>query len=474
MYIHNMVQTKISLYSLFLMIVFMLSSCSNDDIVIGKVDEFPYQSANESYAYMKHAGSVNNVLNTDVRQDEVKNIIVGLTKPSEKAIDVKLSIDPSLVESFNKSNFTQYKLFPLNLVKIDNEGDVNIPKWRQESEPVLVHLTKDNTLEGNSYLLPVVLNAVSDTGVSANGQVIYYVINVAPPIPSSAKEGWNGVSICYVEVNSNNPLNVGTYTLKNSGKPFFDICQIFAANMNYNAETGKVYLSLNENVQHLLANRDKYIKPLQDKGIKVCLSILPNHGGVGLLNLTNTAAKEFATEIKAAVDAYGLDGVDFDEEWADYGNNGLPGANTTSYGRLLFEVRKLLPRPKIITVYYIGISGLTNPVEGVYPGQMIDYSYYPYYGGFSTSFGAIGGLTKAQWGPYPYAFHSTNGNVLYPSISTMNINRIKNEGYGVNLMYDIRGQFNGAVMDYSNRLTIISNILYGEEVVAGEIYQKDW
>jgi hypothetical protein len=297
---------------------------------------------------------------------------------------------------------------------------------------------------------------------------------VAPPVPSSAKEGWNGVSICYVEVNSNNPLNVGTYTLKNSGKPFFDICQIFAANMNYNAETGKVYLSLNENVQHLLANRDKYIKPLQDKGIKVCLSILPNHGGVGLLNLTNTAAKEFAAEIKAVVDAYGLDGVDFDEEWADYGNNGLPGANTTSYGRLLFEVRKLLPRPKIITVYYIGISGLTNPVEGVYPGQMIDYSYYPYYGSFSTSFSSIGGLTKTQWGPYPYAFHSTNGNVLYPSISTTNINRIKNDGYGVNLMYDIRGQFNGAVMDYSNRLTIISNILYGEEVVAGEIYQKDW
>jgi hypothetical protein len=474
---------KWGLYTLFLIAATLFVSCGDDKIVIGEVDEFPYQSANESYALLKHQGSVNDVLNVDVRNNDARNVFVKLTKAGENDITVNLSIDPSLVSVYNKTNFTHYELFPANLVSIDNNGTVNIAKWRAESEPVAVHFTKDNTLEGNTYLLPIRANAGSNVNISAEGQVIYYVINVAKPIPSSAKSGWDGVSICYVEVNSNSPLNVGTYTLKDSGKPFFDICNIFAANLNYNAETGKPYLYFNDNVQHLLANRDKYIKPLQDKGIKVCLSILPNHGGVGLLNMTNAAAKEFAMEIKAAIDAYGLDGADFDEEWADYGNNGLPAANTTSYGRLLFEVRKLLPKPKLITVYYIGVTsaGLTNPVEGLSIGEIIDYSYYPYYNSYSTSYTAIGGLTKAQWGPYPYAFHGTNGSTVYPAISTTNINNLKNNGYGVNLMYDLRGysethanDANKGIMDYSDRLTIFSRILYGEDVVAGEIFLKDW
>lgn len=481
MYKKNIKRIKWGAYTLFLLFVSsILVSCGDENIVIGEADKFPYQSANESYACLQHVGSANKVLNIDVRANDVKNVLIALTKAGEKDVAVTIKVDPSLVASYNKANFTRYELFPAQLMSIDNGGNVTVKKWTAESEPIGIHFTKDDALEGKTYLLPMVIQSQSGANISAQAQVIYYVINVDKPVPSTNK-GWDGVSICYVEVNSNNPLNVGTYTLKTSGKPFFDICNIFAANMNYNAETGKTYLHFNENVQHLLSNRDKYIKPLQDKGIKVCLSILPNHGGVGMLNLTNTAAKEFALEIKAAVDAYGLDGVDFDEEWADYGTNGLPGSNGTSYGRLLFEVRKLLPKPKIVTVYYIGVSGLGTTVEGVNPGDLIDYSYYPYYGSWSgTPTSSVLGLTNKQWGPYPYAFHGTNGNTAYPAINTSYINNIKST-YGVVLMYDIRGFSkthetapNKGIMDYSDRLTIYSNILYGEEVEAGEIYLKDW
>lgn len=42
--------------------------------------------------------------------------------------------------------------------------------------------------------------------------------------------------------------------------------------------------------------------------------------GVGLANLSKETAISVAKEIKYYVETYGLDGVDFDDEWADYKN----------------------------------------------------------------------------------------------------------------------------------------------------------
>jgi hypothetical protein len=462
----------------------LFASCDDKAIVVGEADEFPYLAANESYSYLKHTGTANKVISIDLRQNETRNIHVGLTNASNKDIPVSLEIDNTLIDAYNKTNYTEYLPFPANLVSITN--NVTITKWTTESAPAVVSFTKDDALEGNTYLLPIKIKAGAGVNISSGADVVYYIINMLPPQPSTAKSGWSGVMICYVEVNSNNPLNVGTYKLKNSGKPFYDICNIFAANINYNAETGKTYLYFNPNVQHLLTNREKYIKPLQDMGIKVVLSILPNQQGIGLLNMTNDVAKDFALQLKAAVDAYGLDGVDFDEEWANYGTNGLPDPDVYSYGRLLYETRKLMP-DKLINAYYVenvSSAGLGKKVEGVNPGDLINYSYYAYYnrsGLAPVPDSDIAGLTKEKWGPYAYAFHGTNGDEWEPEVDRDNVKGIKNDGYGVALTYDLRGYSdthkndpNKGIMDYSVVLSVFSQILYGEDVVAGKIYQKDW
>ncbi|MBR0560773.1 hypothetical protein KB213_12060, partial [Neokomagataea sp. TBRC 2177] len=87
-----------------------------------------------------------------------------------------------------------------------------------------------------------------------------------------------------------NILNAGEYTMKSSGKPFFDVVNIFAANINYNKEKGSVYVNCNDNVSYILKNADKFIRPLQAKGIKVCLTILGNHDEAGIANLTTETA----------------------------------------------------------------------------------------------------------------------------------------------------------------------------------------
>ena len=55
-----------------------------------------------------------------------------------------------------------------------------------------------------------------------------------------------------MEVNDMNPLEVTSYTLKNSGKMYYDAVMLFAANINYNEETGRVYVNCNENVSAIL------------------------------------------------------------------------------------------------------------------------------------------------------------------------------------------------------------------------------
>ena len=66
-------------------------------------------------------------------------------------------------------------------------------------------------------------------------------------------------------------------------------------------------------MRHILDNRDIYIRPLQEAGIRVSLTILGNGDGSGVANLSDEAARAFAQDLRSIVDTYGLDGVDFDD-----------------------------------------------------------------------------------------------------------------------------------------------------------------
>jgi hypothetical protein len=119
----------------------------------------------------------------------------------------------------------------------------------------------------------------------------------------------------YIEVNDHSPLNAGSYVLED-GTYLFDYVILFAANIRNSERTsGTPYVHLNENVQYILDNRTKYIKPLQDKGIKVILGLLGDHDGVTFSTMSDDHIEAFAADVKKVVDEYQLDGVDFDDEW---------------------------------------------------------------------------------------------------------------------------------------------------------------
>lgn len=271
----------------------------------------------------------------------------------------------------------------------------------------------------------------------------------AAAAPARAKQG--PTSVAYVEVNNNSMLNVGKYTLANGGGNVFDIAVIFAANINYDTSTKEATLYFNENVQRVLDNAATQIRPLQQKGIKVVLSVLGNHQGAGFANFpSRQAASTFAKQLSDAVAKYGLDGIDFDDEYAEYGNNGTGQPNASSFVYLVSALRADMP-DKIISLYNIGPAASRLSYGGVDVSSMFDYAWNPYYGTWQVPGIA---LPKSKLSPAAVEIGGTS-----KSTAAALARRTVAEGYGVYLTYNLDGS------DRSADVSAFTRELYGSDAV---------
>lgn len=278
------------------------------------------------------------------------------------------------------------------------------------------------------------------------------ILMIIHAMPVLNAQQLNPTGICYVEVNNNNILNAGAYKLQTSGNYLFNVVNIFAANINYDTGRGRAYLSNNNNVTKVLTNASTYIKPLQDKGMKVVLTILGNHQGAGFCNFpTREAARDFAQQLAHTVNTYGLDGIDFDDEYSDYGQNGTGQPNDSSFVMLVQELRALLP-DKIISFYYYGPAASKLSWNGLRAGDYINYSWNASYGTFSAP--NVPPLTKAQISPAAVWMGNTS-NATTTSLAS----QTKTGGYGLFLWYDLHGTNETA------QLSAGTQTLYGQQTV---------
>ncbi|WP_157368734.1 glycosyl hydrolase family 18 protein [Algicola sagamiensis] len=135
------------------------------------------------------------------------------------------------------------------------------------------------------------------------------IANDAPGRPNS-----DLMKVAYVEVNDHPVRDAGCF-VEDDGEPLFDIAVIFAANINYDGQ--KAVLHLNRQVTDLLENNLHQVRELQAKGIKVVLDVLGNHQNAGWSCFADDAkARAFAHVLKTAVEQYGLDGIDIDDEYS--------------------------------------------------------------------------------------------------------------------------------------------------------------
>lgn len=257
------------------------------------------------------------------------------------------------------------------------------------------------------------------------------------------------ISVAYVEVNNDDLINVKKYRLT-GGAQVFDIATIFAANINAGPhQRSGATLFLNDRVTHTLRHASRQIRPLQAVGIKVCLSILGNHQGVGIANFASPAdADGFARQVAKVVHRYGLDGVDLDDEYSDYGVNGTAQPNNESIGWLICALRARMPR-KLITFYNIGPARTSLSSSDPSIGSKIDYAWNPYYGTYEAP--SIPGMTDRQYSAAAIDIQQTS-SATAASLAT----RTVADGYGVFLTYNLDA------VDRSDYISAFTVPLYGQ------------
>lgn len=435
----------------------LAASCSNDIDVPG-VDEGNYKAAENNLAFITDKYGCNRQDSLIFNEKGSIDFYVNLSQAATTAQEYTLAYDVKALENYNKAHNTAVKALPEKLVKVS--GTAKVAAGEVKSSKVTVDYTSADELEKNGlYAIPVSVKGAAQTSKD-KGEFVLFVRDITK-MPNCHKEGGLQVISC-MEVNDANPLHNLCYTLKESGKLVFDQVILFSGNINYNVETGEVYNYNNENVQHLLDYREKYLKPLQQKGMKVILGILGNHDRAGVANLSKEGAKKFAQELKAVVESYELDGVFFDDEYSSYGT--YPGFVTPSIeaaSRLCYECKRAMP-DKLIEVYVYSRTGSLYEVDGHQPGEYIDYAIQDY-GQYRDLERNYSGLAKK--GMIQASSEFAQGRI----ISSWEAQRIKSEGYGGTMVFSLNPR-NG----YASRLSTITEAFYGEATIRTGNYAKDW
>lgn len=257
-------------------------------------------------------------------------------------------------------------------------------------------------------------------------------------------------TVAYIEVNSTDLSVVGDYELED-GSNAFDIAIIFAANINHDG-TGAT-LHLNDRVQATLDDAENQIRPLQEKGIKVTLSLLGNHQAAGFANFpTKKAAAAFAEEVAEVVETYGLDGVDIDDEWVQYGTDGVPAANDQSASWLVKALDKELPKDSIISLYDIGETAETLKDAPHSVLKRLDYIWNPYYGQYNVP--EFPSVDRSRLGAAAIDITQTS-----PTTSASLAARTVADGFGVFVTYNLPAG------DHSDAVSAFTRELNGQDAV---------
>jgi len=161
----------------------------------------------------------------------------------------------------------------------------------------------------------------------------------------------------------------------------------------------------------------------------VLLTVLGDWQGIGVANMNDTQATQFAKILAYAVEKYGIDGIGFDDEYANYSTSLVSG----SFGNIITKLRNLMPADKLITVFQFG-NYYSSQIDAA-AGALIDYVYSDF-SAYNTSIG-VAGVTKAHYAP-----ESINLGSYY---LTSQINR-----YG-DSAYDAAENGYGAIMHFNLR-----------------------
>lgn len=453
----------------------LLTACS-EDITVGTLDENRYSTGDGSVmGYISDNNGKRMFSNVEFRDAGDMYLQLKTTAKLASEATVAVSYDETILTEYNNTYGTTYEVFPQAKVILADGGTISLNKGSEQSAAMKISYTSDGSLSPEkSYVIPLRMKVTSgDFKLAEADQTRMIFIKDLTGIPDCTKyvDGAPGVKVfSCMEVNDTNPLNNLSFTLASNGKPLVDALIIFSANINYNEETGRVYIFNNENVKAILDNREKYLKPLQDRGIKIILGLLGNHDRSGIANMSKETAQEFAKEVKAMCDAYQLDGIFVDDEYSNYEYSNItpgfvyPGKEPAA--RLCYEVKKIQPERWVVAYCYSTTYGLPA-IDGMNSGEFVDYALHDY-GGSSDLTSYFPGMPKSNMGLYSQEFSQGR------TASESNLKRMRDNGYLSHMIFAMDPNRSNFALQHL-AMQRMARAFYDDELVFDGIkYPKDW
>lgn len=441
-------------------------ACNDDDVTIGAVDTGVLDVPEGSVLYVTDNTGSAKYATVSFRNTAKHDIVVNATSAANVERSAKFVYDESLVEKYNDANRTSFVAFPQAKMSLSTENAV-LPAGEVKSTPVELTLTSDGSLDPTvTYVVPLCVEAGSNSTIAEAAQQILVFVkdNTALPDPTKYVDDGNGNMVegikifSVMEVNDTNPLNVLRYTLKSSGKYMVDCLVMFSGNINYNPETGKVYFFANSQITNILANTEKYLKPLKDRGIKVCMGVMCNHDRACISNLAPETAKAFADELTALCDAYDLDGIFWDDEYCrpiSPAPAGFVSPSNQAWSNLAYEFWKRNPTRWNIAYGYSS-TGYGTDIDGVQSGTFVSYVLPDYAYGMSDW--RFNGMPKNHMGAY--SMECARGTVR----SESQLRSMRNAGYGAMMMFAM-DPFRTTADRQDQAFTNMARAFYDDEVV---------
>lgn len=318
------------------------------------------------------------------------------SQPFEKSGTVWLDFaGEDYVKEYSESKGVEYRLLPAAYYKFKAGKSIEISAGSMESDRnSLTVSTKDmfgNTIAPGRYLLPVIGEGTGVCELDDNTLLVDLTVREPYTDPDGYElyTGKDLVTIFYVNTSMFDPRLANDMVIMTDfgdrNCPKFGIGNIVnlrTASVEYDETSGRVSVSPSNDLRYVLEHYTERVLPVQESSRKVCVCIEGGGKGVGFCNFTDEQIADFTASVKRMVDTYGLDGINLWDRNTGYGKEGCPKMNTTSYPKLIWELRKALGPQKLLTVVdYREQTEYFDDIQktgGIAVGEYVDYAWHGY------------------------------------------------------------------------------------------------
>ena len=326
----------------------------------------------------------------------MRNFYFQQTQPASDGFSLDAWIDATLLDDYNAADEIERTLLPEANYEFPDGKALDLSPEAQRSALKRVKFTAAGLAAGE-YVLP--LTVAGQDAPDAN-KTLYYNVSVRQPYTDeyALHDGHDLFFVFYINTNDFQPLLAQDYIMqkklaRGSTVAWYDvvgnIINLRTVMLDYDTATGRALLNLGSDMRYVLDHAVKYIRPLQEHGSKVCISIEGSGKGLGFCNLADEQIVDFAAQVKTVVEEFGIDGINLWDRSAGYGKEGMPAVNTTSYPKLIKALREALSGEKLltVTVYEQPTETFwdTQATGGIAVGDYIDYAWSGYNSDYSKA-----------------------------------------------------------------------------------------